>query len=261
MTRARSILLLLVGICPLAAGGPLFAAAITVFAASSLTDGLREVAARYEQRSGGPVRLSFGSSTILARQIREGAPADLFFSADQASLAMLAREGLIVPGSATNLLSNRLAIFLPAANPRPLESARELLEPAFKRIALGDPAAVPAGVYTRRYLEAIGIWQELQPKAVATESARAVLALLEAGEVDAAILYRTDASVSRKSRLALEITDARAPAISYPAALLKASRTSGAARSFLEFLGSDEARLIFQRFGFLAPAPPAPAAP
>src|ERR1051326_31702 len=149
---------------------------ITVSAAVSLTDALTAIAEDYGKQARGTVRFNFAASNILARQIASGAPADVFISADEAQMDVVAAAQLIKAGSRFVLLRNQLAVVVPNDRPRTLASIRELTSPSFKRIALGDPAAVPAGVYAKQYLEAQGLWKTIEPRVVPAGSARLALA-------------------------------------------------------------------------------------
>ena len=127
---------------------------------------------------------------------------------------------------------------------------RDLAGRSVQRIALAEPSSVPAGVYSKRFLEAVGLWDAVAPKVIPTENVRAVLAAVESGDVDAGIVYRTDARISKRVRIAFEVPSSRGPAISYPFAAVKGAPHGAAARSFLEHLSSPEARAIFARHGF-----------
>jgi molybdate transport system substrate-binding protein len=220
---------------------------ITVSAAASLTDVLQQVAAIYESRTGQSVALNFGASNTLARQIRSGARVDVFISADEAQMDLVAAH--VVPNSRVDLLSNRLAIAVSDDRPHRFPSAHALTHPAIRRIAIGDPAAVPAGVYARAYLEKIGIWEAVAHKVVPSGSVRLALAAVENGAVDAAIVYRTDITTAQRAREALVIPAAEGPRIVYPAVALRGGNPTGAER-FLDLLQDAEAARIFERAGF-----------
>jgi molybdate transport system substrate-binding protein len=228
------------------------AADITVFAAASLTDSLKKVAADYQKETGQKVVLNFGASSTLARQIEEGAPADLFFSADETRMNELDQRGLLAKGTRESRLSNSLVIVESLDNPLPIHSANDLAKPEFKHIALADPKTVPAGVYSREYLEKIGLWKAIEPKVVPTENVRAALATVESGNVEAGMVYKTDAAISRKVKVACEIPASEAPPISYPMAVLKDSTHAEDAKAFLKYLEGPHATEIFERYGFIA---------
>jgi molybdate transport system substrate-binding protein len=227
------------------------AAEVYVFAAASLTDALTEIARNYEKRSADTVVFNFGSSGMLARQIEEDAPADLFISADERRMDALEKEGLIEPKTRVAKLSNALVVVVPAEGGQPIATAAQLTQSTVGRIALGDPATVPAGTYAREYLQRIGLWDRVRPKVIPMENVRATLAAVESGNVDAGIVYRTDAIISRHVRIAFEVPREQGPAISYPFALTSNAHSPGAARRFLEYLQSGPALDVFRRYGFI----------
>ena len=261
---------------------------VRVSAAISLTEPLQRVAAGFERETGTPVELNLAGSSTLAAQILAGAPVDVFVSADERQLDRVAAESLLDPATRVVLLSNRLAVvvpgdgnapargapaerpvaaFLPSANGDPADlpasafqriaigDPADLLAPAFRRIAVGDPAGVPAGVYARSYLVSLGLWDALAPRLVPTRSVRAALAVVEAGDADAGIVYRTDALSSDDVAVAFEVAADEGPAIAYPAAVLAdAPNPAGAAR-FLAHLQRPAARDAFRQAGFVVPAP------
>jgi len=229
---------------------------VTVSAAVSLTDALTAIAERYGAEGRGSVRFNFGASNTLARQIVNGAPADVFVSADEAQMDVAAAAGLLKEGSRVNLLSNQLAIVVPSDRPRTMKSVREIADPAFKRIAIGDPAAVPAGVYARQYLEQEGLWDSIAARVIPAASVRAALSAVESGAADAAVVYRTDARVALRATVAWVVPVDRGPRIRYPAAILRGAADPAAAQRFLDYLRGEDAARIFERFGFARAAPP-----
>ena len=232
-------------------GARLSATEVTVFAAASLTDSLRELQVVYEKQTGVKIVLNLGASSTLARQIEEGAPADIFFSADEVKMDRLERQGMIVKATRQSRLSNSLVLIVAAAEGAPVRSPQDLAKTAIKRIALGDPKAVPAGVYARAYFERLGLWKTVSPKVVITENVRAALAAVEAGDAEAGIVYKTDARISKKIRVAFEVPPTEGPKISYPMALLKQARSPEAAEKLLAFLASESAANVFAKYGFL----------
>jgi molybdate transport system substrate-binding protein len=224
---------------------------LTVFAAASLSDALKEIAAVYEKHSGDKVVFNFGASSILARQIQEGAPADVFFSADEAKMDGLEKRGLILKETRRSRLSNSLVIVVAADSALRVASAHDLAGRTVNRIALADPKAVPAGLYARAYLEKTGLWPAVERKIIPTENVRAALAAVESGNVDAGIVYKSDARVSRKVRVACEVKPEEGPPISYPMAVVKESSRIEAGKKFLQHLDSVEAEKIFEKYGFI----------
>ena len=227
--------------------------AITVSAAVSLTDALTAVAEQYGRTGGGTVRFNFGASNVLARQIVNGAPVDLFISADVAQMDVVAKAGLLKDQSRVNLLSNQLAVVVPNDRQRTFEGIKDLASQAYRRIAIGDPEAVPAGVYAKEYLEHEGLWATIAPRVVPSSSVRAALAAVESGAADAAIVYRTDARISTRASIAWVVPADRGPKVVYPAAIVGTSGQVADSQRFLDFLRSAAAREVFERFGFAIP--------
>jgi molybdate transport system substrate-binding protein len=225
--------------------------ALLVSAAASLTDAMTAIAHDYEQASGAHVTLNFGASSALARQITGGAPVDFFMSADEAQMDLVAKAGLLEPGSRIDLLSNQLVVIMPKRTAHQLGSIRDLASDAFKRIATADPSAVPVGVYTKRYLESQQLWTAIGPKIVPTLDVRAALAAADSGNVDAAFVYRTDAAISKQSTIVFAVPREQGPKITYPAALVKGGPHLDAARRFLHYVRGSAARSVFERFGFV----------
>jgi molybdate transport system substrate-binding protein len=221
---------------------------VLVSAASSLSDVLIEASRAFEARDPARIVLNLAASNALVRQVRSGAPVDVFVSADDLQIAQLGQ--LVRPGSRVDLASNLLAVVVPDDRPGKWTSIKGLLDASVRRVAIGDPAAVPAGVYAKEYLARAGIWTALQPKLVPTGSVRLALAAVEAGSVDAAIVYRTDAAVAKRSRLAWVVPESEGPRIQYAAVALRdAPNAQGAAR-FLSFLRSADAAALMRRAGF-----------
>lgn len=230
---------------------PISAAEITVSAAASLTDALKEVAARYESHSSDKLVFNFAASSTLARQIEEGAPVDIFFSADEAKMDRLESAGRIIAGARKSLLSNSLVIVVPEDGQLPVRSASDLTNAAIARVALADTRLVPAGIYAREYLEKLKLWPAIEPKVIPTENVRGALAAVESGNVDAGMVYKTDAAISRKVKIVCEVPRADGPKISYPVALVKDAPQLEAAQQFMKFICSDAAGKIFEKFGFI----------
>jgi molybdate transport system substrate-binding protein len=227
---------------------------ILVSAAVSLSAALEELGPQYTRETGVPVRFNFAASNILARQIVEGAAVDAFISADEAQMRLVAEAGLLHAGTRVVLLTNGLAVVTRRDWVRPLRQLADLAGPDVKRIAVGDPAAVPAGVYARRALERAGVWLHVQPRLVPTVSVRAALAAADEGNADAAIVYRTDVAAARHARLAFVLGPREAPPIIYPAAVTTRAPNPEAARAWLEWLRGPTARATFERHGFGVPA-------
>jgi molybdate transport system substrate-binding protein len=235
----------------LALAGPVQGGAgpVTVSAAISLTEVLGEVADAYRRAGGGPVTFNFAGSNVLARQILNGAPVDLFVSADDTQMDVVERAGLLAPGTRTVVAANTL-VLVAGSRIRAITSAHGLTAPQVRRIAIGDPDGVPAGVYARDYLTRRNLWSALAPKIVPARSVRAALTAVQNGSVDAAFVYATDARIAPGLRVAEVISGPDAPRIVYPAAILRDARHGAAAGRFLSFLQGPETRRILERHGF-----------
>jgi molybdate transport system substrate-binding protein len=229
----------------------LFAAELTVHAAASLTDAMKEIGPAYEKESGDKLKFNFGASSMLARQIEEGAPADLFFSADEAKMDALEKKDLLLPGTRRGLLSNLLVIVVATDAAAVPKSASDLAKPEYKKIALAEPQTVPAGIYAREYLQKLGLWDALKEKVVPTETVRSALAAVESGNVEAGFVYKTDSLISKKVKIAVEISAAEGPKISYPIAVVKSSKEPERAKKLAEYLAGPAARQVFEKFGFI----------
>jgi len=226
-------------------------AELTVFAAASLTASLKQIGADYEKETGQKVVFNFEASSVLARQIENGAPADIFFSADEAQMNALAKRGLIDPATREDRLGNTLVVVVPVDSDLKIDSASDLARAGVAKLALGDPKAVPAGVYTKEWLQRFHVWDAIEPKVVPTENVRGALAAVASGNVDAGVVYRTDAAISKSVRVAYEVPAADGPDIRYPMAMVKASEQPEAAKNFLKHLNSGRAAKVFKKFGFL----------
>lgn len=217
-----------------------------VFAAASLTDALKAISAEYEKETGDKVIFNFGASNFLARQIEAGAPVDIFFSADVAQMDRV--RDFIDSATRTNRLSNSLVIVV-GKDSKDITVARDLEKAT--RIALADPQGAPAGIYAKRYLEKAGLWSALSKKIIPMDNVRAALAAVEAGNADAAIVYKTDAAISKHTRVAVEISRSETPRIHYPLAILREAKNPESAKKFFAYLNGKESAAAFVRFGFI----------
>ena len=224
---------------------------IVVSAAASLTDALKEIGRAYQSKSKTRVTFVFASSSTLARQIEAGAPADVFFSADVQTMDALERNGRLEPGTRKQLLSNQLVIIVPADLPTVVNSPEDLLDPRVRKIALAEPSSVPAGVYSKTYLESLGLWDKVKPKVVPVLDVRATLASVESGNVEAGLVYKTDAAGSRRVKTVFEVPIGKGPKIIYPVAILKESENKAAAKEFLNVMVSRSGLDAFKRYGFV----------
>lgn len=239
----RALFLLLLLAVPASAGD------LHVFAAASLTDALKEIAPAYEKATGDKVVLNLGASSTLARQIQEGAPADLFLSADEEKMDGLEKRRLLLAGTRRSVLSNTLVVVVPADSNLKIAGPADLA--GVRALALAEPQTVPAGIYAKEYLKRKGLWSKVIDRVIPTENVRAALAAVEAGNADAGIVYRTDAGISKEVKIAYEVPRAEAPKISYPFAVLAGSGRKEAARRLLDHLRSPSALAVFRKHGFL----------
>lgn len=223
-----------------------------VFAAASTTNALEDVIAAYTGRTGRAVTASFASSSTLAKQIAQGAPAGVFISANPKWMDYLETEGLLAEGSRGDLLGNALVLIAPkaAAVPVTVDAALDLpaLLGADGRLSVGDPDHVPAGIYAKQALVALGQWAAVEPRLARSNDVRAALALVDRGETPYGIVYATDAAISDGVAVVGTFPEDSHPPITYPAALVKGADAEAAA--FLDFLKGDEAAVIFRRYGF-----------
>lgn len=230
-----------------------WAGEVSVFAAASLSDALKELAAQHQKATGDIVNLNLAASSTLARQIKEGAPADLFLSADEAKMDELTKAGLIDSATRQSLLGNTLVIVVPTDSSLAMRSAKDLAAPEVKHLALAEPQTVPAGIYAKEYLQKAGLWDSVSGKVVAMENVRAALAAVESGNAEAGIVYKTDALISKKVKVAHAIPATEGPRISYPVALVKGGKNPASAANFLALLTSAEGKAVFAKYGFLVP--------
>lgn len=257
----RRILILLAALAVLVGGATLFlrerastgGKAPVVLAAASLQESLEAAADAWSAKGHARPVLSFAGSSALARQIEAGAPADLFISADEEWMDTLASKGLIQPDSRAELLGNSLVLIAPAASRTQLK-----LAPGFPigsalgtgRLALADPAGVPAGRYARQALEKLDVWDQVSARIAAGDNVRSALALVARGEAPLGVVYATDAKADPKVRVVGTFPPESHTPITYPVALLKTARSPDA-EALRQFLLSPEAQAIFQRYGFI----------
>jgi molybdate transport system substrate-binding protein len=219
---------------------------LLVFGASSLTESLQDLGKAYEATTGQRVVFSLGASSDLARQIQAGAPADVFFSADTAKMDALQKAGLVQAGDRREFLSNSLVVVVASDSRFRVATAEDLV--ALPRIAIADPASVPSGIYAKRWLSGLGLWEKLEHKIVPTLDVRSALAAVENGAIPAAIVYRTDAAIAKSARIAFAVEDG--PKILYSLAPLARSKNPKLAVDFVLFLSGGRGRAEFVRRGF-----------
>lgn len=225
-------------------------ARLVVSVAASLQEAIDEIGGLYRSTTGVALDINTGGSNTLARQIVAGAKVDVFASADDRQMDLVDRAGLVIKGTRAVLVTNTLALIAPPDAPAAL-SAADVLAGRIARLAMGEPSSVPAGVYGRQWLEHEGAWAALSPKVIPFPTVRAVLAAVDAGRVDAGIVYTTDVQGSR-ARVLRRVTGVPGLDIVYSAAVIAGS-SEAEGRRFLRFLQSAPARAVFARRGFGLP--------
>ncbi len=234
---------------------PLAAAAqkLTVSAAASLTDAFKEIGARFEAaHAGASLRFNFAASGVLIQQIGQGAPVDVFASADPETMDRGAALGLLDARTRRDFAANTVVLIVPAQGGPAVGSLADLTRAGVRRIAVGKTATVPVGRYTRQVLDGAGLRAALEPKLVPADSARQVLDYVARGETEAGFVYRTDAALmADKVRIVLT-AEGHAP-VRYPVAVVSESREPALAKAFVAFLAAPEAQDVLRRFGFGPP--------
>ena len=244
-----SVLILAVLLCPAPSA---WAANVLVFAAASTTNVLDDVNRHYAAAGKGRVLISFGSSGMMARQIENGAPADILVTADETWLTHLGRLGLVGKRHSKELARNRLVLIAPKRSRLRLRieygfALAEQLQDA--PLAIADPGHAPAGRYAEAALITLGVWQAVKNRSARTNNVREALVLVERGEAAAGIVYATDAKISRKVRTIGAFSEATHPPISYHAAIIT-GRATAEVRRYFEFLHSKAMKAVFRRHGF-----------
>ena len=223
-----------------------------ISAAVSLKDALSEIQKQYQaEHPRVKFVTNFGASGSLQRQIEQGGPADIFIAAAPRHMDELAARNYVVNSTRRNLVENKLVVITPKASKAPVTSFEDLSLPAVGSIAMGETAIVPAGQYAQQVLQHLGIWTSIREKAVFAKDARTVLAYTETGNVDAGIVYSTDAAASAKVRIAASAPAGSHQPILYPVAVLSGSRQQQAAVDFTEYLTGAASKAIFEKYGFV----------
>jgi len=229
------------------------AADLTVSAATSLTQALRDLAPLFEAaHPGAKLQLNFGASGALLQQIAQGAPVDVFASADEATMDQAQSRGLVQAAQRHDFASNALVVIVPAAATRMPKALADLSGGAYARIAIGLPASVPVGRYTQRALEATGLWRAIEPKVIGAGNVRQALDYVARAEVDAGFVYATDAALM-PGKVKVALTVATSEPVRYPAAPVTASPNAALAARFVDFLRSAAAQAVLAKHGFGKP--------
>ncbi len=226
------------------------AADLTVSAAASLTNALRDIAPLFEAaHPGTQVQLNFGASGALLQQIAKGAPADVFASADQETMNQAQAQALIKTEQRRNFVSNALVVIVPVAAAKAPTALSDLAQPGYARIAIGLPASVPVGRYTKGVLETAKLWSTIEPKMIGANNVRQALDYVARAEVDAGFVYATDAALmADKVKVAFSVPTTQP--ILYPVAPLTGAPNAEAAAKFIDFLFTPPARAVLAKYGF-----------
>jgi molybdate transport system substrate-binding protein len=254
---ALGLIATLAALAPLPASARSGTPSVTVFAAASLKDAMDAVIQAFTAKTRISARASYGASSALARQIEQGAPADVFVSADTDWMTYLAQRRLIVASTRRDLISNHLVLIAPSDSSVALVVAPGMpltLALGAGRLALAGPD-VPAGKYARASLRSLGLWNSVEGRLASAETVRSALAFVARGETPLGVVYDTDARLEPRVRVVGRFPDASHPPIVYPIALVAGPRSTGAT-GFVHFAEGPEARTIFARFGFILPATP-----
>ncbi|MBI2953365.1 MAG: molybdate ABC transporter substrate-binding protein [Chloroflexi bacterium] len=230
---------------------------ILVSAAISLKDAFDEIEREFEKDNPDvTVTFNYGASGSLQLQIEQGAPVDVFASAGQAEMDALERKGLLVPGSRDIFAANSAVLIVPRDSSLPIGSFSDLARPEIKRIAIGNPSSVPAGAYARQILQHAGVWDQIQTRLVFSQNVRQVLTYVEQGNVEAGIVYSTDAATSSKVEVVAVATEKSSQPVLYPIAVVAGSRQLREAKAFVEMVSGAKGEAILIKHGF----PPLPVA-
>ncbi len=223
---------------------------LIIFGAMSLTDALTEVSQRFGAVQNVKVYCNFAGSSTLQRQIEKGAPTDVFISASPKQIDALQRKGLIYEDTRRAILNNQLVLVAPVTSSLTMTDGAGLAQDSIRRIAIGEPNSVPAGIYGKEALTHLGVWTTVQPKLIPSADVRSTLAYVESGEVDIGVIYQTDARFSKKVRTIYQFPNSSHSPIVYPAAILRSTGHQFLAQAFLEYLQTPEVTAIFEKYGF-----------
>ncbi|MGV2827674.1 molybdate ABC transporter substrate-binding protein [Myxosarcina sp. GI1(2024)] len=225
---------------------------LTISAAASMQDAMKAVGQLYqEENPNTEIEYNFGSSGALAQQIEQGAPVDVYISANQKFMNELERKDLLLQGTREDLLKNQVVLIVPNNGNAPnISNFQDLTNQQIERFSIGEPESVPAGSYAKQVLTSMNLYDELQPKTVFAKDVRQVLTYVETGNVDAGIVYSTDAQITDRIRVVATAPDDTHEPIIYPVAAIKRTDNPEAAKEFVKFLSSDRATDIFREYGF-----------
>jgi len=224
---------------------------LNISAAVSLKDALAEIQKNYEAKNAN-IKLIYnlGASGALQKQIEQGAPADIFISAAPKQMNDLEEKSLVNKATRKNLVENKLVIIVPKDSTIGISKYEDLTKDEVQKVSLGETATVPAGQYAQEVLKKLGIWEKIQNKAVLAKDVRTVLTYVETGNVEAGIVYKTDAVSSEKVKVVATAPEGSHQPIIYPAAVLSGTKQQKTAEDFLAYLSTPESKAIFEKYGF-----------
>jgi len=224
---------------------------MNVSAAVSLKDALGEIQKNYESKNP-TIKLIYnlGASGALQKQIEQGAPADIFMSAAPKQMNDLEAKNLVNKATRKNLVENKLVIIVPKASTLPISTYEDLAKDEVQKLSIGETGSVPAGQYAHEVLKKLGIWDKIKDKAVLAKDVRTVLTYVETGNVEAGIVYKTDAISSDKIKISAIAPEGSHQPIVYPVAVLSGTKQQKAAEDFLTYLSTPECKAIFEKYGF-----------
>ncbi|CAJ0702077.1 Molybdate-binding protein ModA [Ralstonia edaphis] len=243
----------LVAALSLGFAAPARAADLVVSAAASLTNAFKTIAQQYEVlHPDTKVVLNFGASDVLMQQIVKGAPADVFASADQEAMNKAAAEKVIKGETRRDFVANQLVLIVPAAGTVPVHALADLTRPDVKRVAIGNPASVPVGRYAKRALEAAKLWEPVEAKAVLSQNVRQALDYVSRGEVEAGLVFSTDAAIAADKVKVASPVPLNVP-LTYPIAVTSGTKQPQQAAGFVAYVLSPAGQAVLGKYGFLKP--------
>ena len=255
----KTVVALLIGsiiLAPLCAGGSKDQTSsakkteILISAAASLKDCIQELSAMYTEKNPQvTITMNFGASGALQQQIEQGAPADVFFSAGIKQMNALKEKGMMIDASVKNILENKVVLITPK-NAATLDFFEDLAKSSVKKIGVGEPKSVPVGQYTEQVFQNLGLTDRVASKLIFAKDVREVLSWVETGNVDAGVVYETDAKISKDVTICSTAPEGSHKKVIYPIGVVKTSKHAAEAQKFVDFLFSDAAREVFARYGF-----------
>lgn len=232
---------------------PVVAADLVVSAAASLTNAFKELGEDFtKQHADTPVLTSFAASDVLAQQIVNGAPVDVFASADQSAMDKAVAAGVIDAATRANFVQNKVVLIVPIDNPKHIQSVADLARPEVLRVAYGNPSTVPVGRYTQSALEQMGQWGAVESRKILGQNVRQVLDYVSRGEVDAGFVFATDAQIMPDKVLVIQQLSTTQP-VNYPIALVQRADPNPKAQAYVDYILSESGQAILAKYGFVSP--------